>query len=174
MFTNVDVGFQIGQGMLPWQPIIGAKSAVISDTPSFLGLAFHNRWRMGKRMGMLTLNSAEVLSASYKNLMNFGPLTLEFTVMAWRPFMRKIREMRSILETRIRQRHKPLNGFVPNSHGRCVWCFARTTLNVKVKSQRSRSSGTKNTLCTHNTPVVWTKWKGLVADNATQAANTSI
>jgi len=137
-----------------------------------LGTRISQQMEDGKADGHV--NSAEVLSASYKNLMNFGPLTLEFTVMAWRPFMRKIREMRSILETRIRQRHKPLNGFVPNSHGRCVWCFARTTLNVKVKSQRSRSSGTKNTLCTHNTPVVWTKWKGLVADNATQAANTSI
>ena len=29
----------IGQGM---QPILGAKSAEIGDTPSFFGLAFHN------------------------------------------------------------------------------------------------------------------------------------
>jgi len=29
-------------------------------------------------------------------------------------------------------------------------------------------------LCTHNTPKVWTKWNGLVADNVMQAAGTSI
>jgi len=45
------------------------------------------------------------------------------------------------------------------------------TLNVKVKSQRSRSPGTKNTLCTHNTSTVWTEWNALIADNAAQAAN---
>jgi len=28
-----------------------------------------------------------------------------------------------------------LNGFVPNSQGRCVWSRARTSLNVKVKGQ---------------------------------------
>ena len=28
-----------------------------------------------------------------------------------------------------------LNGFVPNSHGRRVWSFAQTSLNVKVKDQ---------------------------------------
>jgi len=36
------IGFRIGQGPLPWQPILGAKSAEIGDTPSILGLAFHN------------------------------------------------------------------------------------------------------------------------------------
>jgi len=66
---------------------------------------------------------------------------------------------------------EPLNGFAPNSHGRRAWSFAWTTLNVKVKSQRSRSPGTKNTLCTHNTPTVWTEWNALIADNAAQAAN---
>jgi len=38
---------------------------------------------------------------------NFGPLTPEFTVMVWRPFVRQMREIvetRSILGTRIRQR----------------------------------------------------------------------
>jgi len=30
---------------------------------------------------------------------------------------------------------KPLNGFVPNSHGRRVWSLARTSLTVKVKGQ---------------------------------------
>ena len=42
--------------------------------------------------------------------------------------------------------------FAPNSHGRRVWSFARTSWNVMVKSQRLRSPGTKKALCTHNTP----------------------
>jgi len=33
------------------------------------------------------------LSTSYKDLVNFGPLTPEFTAMVWRPFMRKMREI---------------------------------------------------------------------------------
>ena len=56
--------FRIGQGMLPWQPILGAKSAEIGDMPSFLGLAFHNGWQYGKADGRV--NSAEVLSVSLK------------------------------------------------------------------------------------------------------------
>jgi len=48
-YVGVDVqsgiGFRIGQGALPWQPILGAKSAEIGDTPYFLELAFHNGWQ---------------------------------------------------------------------------------------------------------------------------------
>jgi len=47
------------------------------------------------------------------------------------------------------------------------------SLNVKVKGQRSRSSGTKNALCTPNTPAVLTEWNALVADNVAQVANAS-
>ena len=36
-----------------------------------------------------------------------------------------------------------LNGFAPNSHGRCVWSLTWTSLKVKVRGQRSRQSGTK-------------------------------
>jgi len=75
------IGFRISQGTLPWQPILGAKSAEINDTPSFLGLAFHNGLQDGKVDGCV--NSAEVLPTSCKNLVNYGPLTLEFTVMVW-------------------------------------------------------------------------------------------
>jgi len=76
------IDFRIGQGTLPWQPILSAESA----TPSFLGLTFHN----GKADGRV--NSAEVLSTSYKNLVNFNSsLTPELTVMVWRPFMRQMR-----------------------------------------------------------------------------------
>ena len=64
------IGFPTGQGTLPWQSILGAKSAEIGDTPSFLGLAFHNGWQDGKADGRV--NSTEVLSTSYKNLVNFG------------------------------------------------------------------------------------------------------
>jgi len=53
-----------GEGTLPWQPILGAQSAEIGDTPSFLGLAFHNGWQTGKADGRV--NSAEVLSTWYK------------------------------------------------------------------------------------------------------------
>jgi len=52
------------------------------------------------------VNSTEVLSTSCKNLANFGPITPEFTVMVWRPFVRQMGEIgqtRSILGTRIRQ-----------------------------------------------------------------------
>jgi len=109
-YVGVDVqsgiGFAIGQRMLPWpwQQILGAKSAEIGDTSPFLGLAFHNGWQDGKKDGRV--NSAEVMSTSYKNLMNFGPLTPEITVIIWRVFMRQMREIgetRSILGTRIRQ-----------------------------------------------------------------------
>jgi len=42
----------------------------------------------------------------------------------------------------------------------------------KVKGQGHQRQ--KNVLCTHNTPAVWTKWNGLVADNIAQAAGASI
>ena len=58
------IGLPTGQGTLPWQPILGAKSAEIGDTPSFLGLAFHNGWQGGKADGRV--NSAEALSTSCK------------------------------------------------------------------------------------------------------------
>jgi len=110
------IGFPIGQGTLLWRPIFGAKSAEIGDTPSFLRLAFHNGWQDGKVDGRV--NSAEVLSTSYKNLVNFGLLTPEFTVMVWRPFMRQMREIgetHSILEITFDNGwQEPLNVFVAN------------------------------------------------------------
>jgi len=39
------------------------------------------------------VNSAEILSTSYKNLVNFGPLHPEITVIIWRPFMRQMHEI---------------------------------------------------------------------------------
>jgi len=66
-----------------------------------------------------------------------------------------------------------MNGFAPNSQGRRVWSFAHTSLNVKVKGQRSRSPGTKNALCTPNIPAVLTELNAVVADNVAQAANAT-
>jgi len=43
-----------------------------------------------------------------------------------------------------------------------------------VKDQKSRSPGTKNALCIHNTPVVWTEWNAVVTDNLAQAAGATI
>jgi len=63
----------------------------IGDTPSFLALAFHNGWQDGKADGRVI--SAEILSTSYKNLVNFGPLHPEITVIIWRPFMRQMHEI---------------------------------------------------------------------------------
>ena len=171
-YVGVDVqsgiGFSIGQATLAWRSILGAKSAEIGDAPSFLGLALHNERQHGKAGGQV--NSAEVLSTSCKNLVNFGPLTPESTMMVWRPLMRQMRdivEMCSIiLELAFDNGwQEPLNGFAPNSHGRRVWSFPRMNLNVKDKVQRSRSPGTKNALCTHNAPTVWTKWNAFVADD---------
>ena len=150
----------------------------IGDTPFFLGLAFHNEWQDGKADGRV--NSAEVLPASFKNLVNFGPATPEFTVMVWRPYMRQMREIvetRSILGTRIRQR---ITGTAERICAKCTphrrrfWSFARTSLNVKVKGQRPRSPGTKNVVHSDHPAVgLLTEWKALVADNVSQAANAT-
>jgi len=54
-------------------------------------------------MGALTVQKS---CLSCKNLANFALLTLEITVLVWRPFMRQMHEIvetRSILGTRIRQ-----------------------------------------------------------------------
>ena len=135
---------------------------------------------MEKRMGALTAQKSCL--HRIKNLVNFGSVTPEFAVMVWRPF---VRQMGEIGETRYRFLglvfdngwQEPLNGFAPNLHGRRVWSFARTTLNVKLKSQRSRPPyRDQNVLCTHNsdnTPAVWTGWNALVADNVAQAANAT-
>ena len=59
--------------------------------------------------------------------------------------------------------HEPLNGFVPNSQGRCVWSLARTSLNVKVKGQRSRSPWTKSAVQSRHPPAA-TEWSVLLHD----------
>ena len=64
------VDFRTGQGTLPWESSLDAKSAEIGDRPTFLGLAFHNRWQCGKADGRV--NSAGVLSTSYENLVSLN------------------------------------------------------------------------------------------------------
>jgi len=152
------IGFAIGQGMLPWQPILDVRSAEIDDTPSFLGL-FYNGWQGGKAMSV-GINSTEVLSTSFKNLVNFGPLTPKFTVMVWRPFMRQMAEIgetRSILGTRIRQR------MAGTAERICAKLTRKTCLVLRsdkfeCQGQMSRSPGAKNALCTHNNHAAWTEW----------------
>jgi len=97
-------------------------------------------------------------STSCKNLVNFGPLTLEFMVIVWRPFVRqmgKIGETSSILGTRIRQ-------WMTGTAERICAKFTRMTClilrsdKLECQGQKSKVKVTreKNTLCTHNTPAV--------------------
>ena len=47
--------------------------------------------RIAQRMDALTL--PDVLCATHKNLVNFGPLTPEFTKIIWQPFRRQMGEL---------------------------------------------------------------------------------
>jgi len=58
------IRFAIAQRTLPWEPILGATSAEI-----LLGTRIPN-----------------ILSTSHKNLVNFGPLTPEFTTLIWQQY----------------------------------------------------------------------------------------
>ena len=60
-----------------------------------------------------------------------------------------------------------LNGFAPYLHGRRVWSLAQPGLNVKVKSQRSRSPWTK-TLYALSSPPAAMEWNALAANNIMQ------
>jgi len=53
-------------------------------------------------------------------------------------------------------------------------CLVLHSDELECQGQRSRSPGTKNALCTHNTPAEWMKWSTLIADNVAQAAGTLI
>ena len=136
----------------------------------------HNGRQYGKADGRI--NSAEVLSASCKNLMNFDPLTPEFMVMVWQPLIRQMGEIgqtRSSLGTRIRQWMAGTAELI------CAKFTSKTYLVLRLhelerQGQKSKVKVTrdKNALCTHNTPTVRTKWNNLVADNVAQAAGASI
>jgi len=78
------IRFTIAEGTLPWQPILGTKSAEIGETSSFFGLACHNGWQHGKEEG--NINTSDILSTSVTKLVNFGPLTPELATLLWQPF----------------------------------------------------------------------------------------
>jgi len=127
------------------------------------------------KSGWASYNSAEVLSTSYKNFVNFGPLTPEFTVMVWRPFMRQmgeISETRSILGNRIPQR---MAGTAERICAKFTQktCLVLRSYEFQYQDQGSKSPGTKNALRTPNTPAVLTEWNAVVADNVAQAANAT-
>jgi len=87
--------------------------------------------------------------------------------------MCEIIETRSILKTRIRQ-------WMTGTAERICAKFTRKTCLVlrldefECQGQRSRSPGTKNVLCTQNTPAMCMEWNALVADNVAQAAGAMI
>jgi len=164
------IGFRIGQGTLPWQPILGAKSA--TRLPSSWDSRFTTDGKADERV-----NSMKVMSTSCKNLVNFGPLTLEFMLMVWQPFMRQmgeIGETRSILGIRIRQR-------TAGTAERICAIFTRKTCLVirsyefECQGQRSKVKVTRNKeRAVHSEhPAVLTEWNAVVADNVAQAANAT-
>jgi len=95
--------------------------------------------------------------------------------MVWRPFthqMREIVETPSILGTCIRQRMAGTAERICAKFTRKT-CLVLRSYEFECQGQRSRSPGTKNALCTPNTPSALTEWNALVADNVAQAANAT-
>jgi len=102
------------------------------------------------------VNSAEVLSRSCKNLVNFGPLTLEFAVMIWRSFMHQMREIietRSILGTGIRQWMAGTAERICAKFTRKT-CFVLRSDELECQGQKSKVKVTrdKKTRCALTTP----------------------
>jgi len=64
-----------------WQPILWSKLAY---SPSFIALAFQN-W-LEYCNAIECINSCNDLATSFENLMNFGPVTLEFTRVVGVPY----------------------------------------------------------------------------------------
>jgi len=56
----------------------GAKVAKVAHSPSFVALAFRNGLEYRNADG--SINSADDLATLYENLVNFGPVTSEFTL----------------------------------------------------------------------------------------------
>jgi len=95
--------------------------------------------------------------------------------MVWRPFMRQmgeIGETRSILGNRISQRMAGTAERICAKFTRKTCLFLRS-YEFECQGQMSRSPGTKNSLCTLNTPAVSTEWNAVVAGNVAQAANAT-
>jgi len=68
--------FPIAQETLPWQPILEAKSVKLAYSPSFIALAFWKQLEYRNADGHA--NNSNDRSASCRNLVSFGPRTLEF------------------------------------------------------------------------------------------------
>jgi len=68
MFNLVLVSRLVTQDTLPWQPILGAKSAEIGGTPSFLGLAVHNGWQETLICAKFTRKTCLVLRSDSLNV----------------------------------------------------------------------------------------------------------
>ena len=69
---------------------------------------------------------------------------------------------------------EPLNGFAPNLQGRRVCSLARTTLNVTVKGQRSRSPRTKKRKTAESSPLIMHSKACAVGRTQKLAADDSI
>ena len=80
-----------------------------------------------------------------------------------------------LLETRIRQRMAGTAEQICAKFTRKT-CLVLRSDEFECQYVRSKVKVTrnKNALCTHNTPVVWTEWNALVADNVAQAAGATI
>ena len=125
---------------------------------------------MEKRIDALTAQkSCLYIVQKFSELwsLDFGPLTSEFTVMVWRPFMRQmgeIGETRSILGTHIRQSMAGTAERICTKFTRKT-CLVLCSDELECQSQKSKvrqgHQGQK-TRCALTTPTVW---NGLVADN---------
>jgi len=73
----VDPLFQMAQGTLPRQPILGSKLAKSDYSPIFVAPAFRNRLQY--RHSDFKSFIFDDLAMMYVNLVKFGPVTLEFT-----------------------------------------------------------------------------------------------
>jgi len=69
----LDLLFLVGQGTLPWQPILGSNLAKSADSPPFVVLAFLNG--VGCRNYNFKRFIGENLASLCKTLVNFGPAT---------------------------------------------------------------------------------------------------
>jgi len=60
---------------------------------------------------------------------------------------------------------EPLNGFVPNSHGRRVWSLAQTSLNVKGQGHQ----GQERAVHSHHPPAAM-EWNAVAVTRSAQSA----
>jgi len=77
--TSIWPPFPMAQGTLPWQPMLWSKLAKSDYSPLFVAVVF----RKDCNIGILIFKSSYVMiwlvAALFVNLVNFGPVTAEFT-----------------------------------------------------------------------------------------------